>query len=437
MPRVAEGEMRSPIQEDTANSIHNMSRVASLLVACAVPLSAAAFVPSMTMGRSATRTPPIVMREPKKVAVGVIGTGLVGGELLKQIEECSAALKDQGLEITVASISKTRPDADGERQPWMLCDDEEGCTLESVAAAMDDPEAGEPGDFVRMAEFLKETSPHAIIVDATASELVSDYYPEWLAKGVNVVTPNKKAGSGDLDRWKDCVESMKATGAQWGDETTVGAGLPILNVLRTDLLATGDKVNTIEGIFSGTLSYLFNVYEPGMKFSDVIADAKDKGFTEPDPRDDLSGTDVARKVTILARACGIPVDLDDVPVSSLVPDALQDWSPKEGEVLADAFIEQMKAFDDEKDKLVKSAEEAGNVLRFVGVVDVAAKKVSVELRQYPKTHPFAGTQYADNICAFSTERYTPQPLVIQGPGAGAAVTAAGIFADVIKVAKSC
>ena len=114
MPRVAEGEMRSPIQEDTANSIHNMSRVASLLVACAVPLSAAAFVPSMTMGRSATRTPPIVMREPKKVAVGVIGTGLVGGELLKQIEECSAALKDQGLEITVASISKTRPDADGE-----------------------------------------------------------------------------------------------------------------------------------------------------------------------------------------------------------------------------------------------------------------------------------------------------------------------------------
>jgi len=222
----------------------------------------------------------------------------------------------------------------------------------------------------------------------------------------------------------------------WGDETTVGAGLPILNVLRTDLLATGDKVKTIEGIFSGTLSYIFNTYEPGMAFSDVINDAKEKGFTEPDPRDDLSGTDVARKVTILARACGIPVDLADVPVASLVPPALEDWAPAEGEVLADAFVAQMKAYDDEKAALIAEADEAGMVLRFVGVVDVDAKTVSVELRQYAKTHPFAGTQFADNICAFSTERYAPQPLVIQGPGAGAAVTAAGIFSDLIKVAKA-
>jgi len=224
---------------------------------------------------------------------------------------------------------------------------------------------------------------------------------------------------------------------QWGDETTVGAGLPILNILRTDLLATGDSIKTIEGIFSGTLSYIFNTFEPGMKFSDVIMDAKLKGFTEPDPRDDLSGTDVARKVTILARQCGIEVELDSVPVQSLVPESLQSWGPKEGEVLADAFVAQMQAFDDEKAALIKEAEDAGNVLRFVGVVDVPAKTVSVELRQYPKTHPFAGTQYADNIVAFNTERYTPQPLVVQGPGAGAAVTAAGIYADFLKIAKSC
>jgi len=230
---------------------------------------------------------------------------------------------------------------------------------------------------------------------------------------------------------------MEATSAQWGDETTVGAGLPILNILRTDLLATGDSIKTIEGIFSGTLSYIFNTFEPGMKFSDVIMDAKLKGFTEPDPRDDLSGTDVARKVTILARQCGIEVELDSVPVQSLVPESLQSWGPKEGEVLADAFVAQMQAFDDEKAALIKEAEDAGNVLRFVGVVDVPAKTVSVELRQYPKTHPFAGTQYADNIVAFNTERYTPQPLVVQGPGAGAAVTAAGIYADFLKIAKSC
>ena len=177
----------------------------------------------------------------------------------------------------------------------------------------------------------------------------------------------------------------------------------------------------------------------------MITDAKEKGFTEPDPRDDLSGTDVARKVTILARACGVEVDLDDVPVDSLVPASLQSWAPKEGEVLADAFIKEMEAFDAEKDALIKKATEAGNCLRFVGVVDLTAKNmmgmsspsVKVELKEYPLSHPFAGTQFADNICAFSTERYAPQPLVVQGPGAGAAVTAAGIFADVIKVAQAC
>jgi len=403
-----------------------------LLLAIVLPVAEALRFVSTTH----VRAPAARMMVPKKVAVGVVGTGLVGGELLKQIEEFAPALRKSGLDLSVVSISKTRPDADGERQPWMLCDTDEGCTLDSVEEAMADPDAGEAGDFVRMAEFLKETSPHAIMVDATASEAVSDYYSAWLNMGVHVVTPNKKAGSGNLDRWQECVTAMEQTGAMWGDETTVGAGLPILNVLRTDLLATGDKVKTIEGIFSGTLSYIFNTYRPGMAFSDVINDAKEKGFTEPDPRDDLSGTDVARKVTILARACGIPVDLNDVPVASLVPPALEDWAPADGEVLADAFVAQMKAYDDEKAALIKEADEAGMVLRFVGVVDVEAKTVGVELRQYPKTHPFAGTQFADNICAFSTERYAPQPLVIQGPGAGAAVTAAGIFSDLIKVAKA-
>ena len=200
---------------------------------------------------------PAMMAQPmKKIAVGIVGTGLVGGEFLEQLEGTRDMLKAQGLDVTVASISKTKPDADGERKPWMLCDDEEGCTLEDVEAGMKDADAGEAGDYVKMADFLKGVSDNAIIIDATASEAVSDYYATWLSKGVHVVTPNKKAGSGDLKRWKECQDAMAATGAQWGDETTVGAGLPILNVLRTDLIATGDKVGTIEGIFSGTLSYL-------------------------------------------------------------------------------------------------------------------------------------------------------------------------------------
>ena len=344
----------------------------------------------------------MMARPMKKVAVGVVGTGLVGSEFLSQLEATRQMLEAQGLDVTVASISKTKPTADGERKPWMLCDDEAGCTLDDVEAGLEDPNAGEEGDFLKMADFLTGVSENAIIIDATASEAVSDYYSKWLAKGVHVVTPNKKAGSGDLKRWRECVDAMAATGAQWGDETTVGAGLPILNVLRTDLIATGDKVKTIEGIFSGTLSYLFNTYKPGMKFSDVITDAKEKGFTEPDPRDDLSGTDVARKVTILARACGIEVELDDVPVESLVPAALQDWSPAEGEVLADAFIQQMEAYDQEKADLIAKADAAGEVLRFVGVVDVEKKAVAVELKAYPKSHPFAGTQVGPSLPSFSS-----------------------------------
>jgi aspartokinase/homoserine dehydrogenase 1 len=143
------------------------------------------------------------------------------------------------------------------------------------------------------------------------------------------------------------------------------------------------------------------------------------------------------QVTILARACGMLVSLEDVPVQSLVPSALQNWSPAPGAVVGDAFVEQMKAFDGEAAARLADADAHGNVLRFVGVVDVKAQTVSVELKQFPKSHPFAGTQWADNICAFSTQRYTPQPLVVQGPGAGAAVTAAGIYADFLKIAKSC
>ena len=391
-----------------------------------------AFTPLPALHRANTLIP----LSAKKIAVGIVGPGLVGGELLSQMEATSSSLEKHGLDVVVAAISELKPDPDGVLQPWMICSDQT-VSKRSFQGALGDHAAGEPGDFHKMADHLLTVSDHAVMFDTTASEVVANHYADWLKKGVHVVTPNKKVGSGSLKRWRECITAMEATGAQWGDETTVGAGLPIINTLRTDLLATGDKINTIEGIFSGTLSYLFNTYKPGMRFSDVIADAKEKGFTEPDPRDDLAGTDVARKVTILARQCGIDIELEDVPVESLVPEPLRDWNPAEGQVLADAFVKEMSAFDEEKALLMEEAESAGEVLRFVGIVDIENGKVSVELKRYPNTHPFAGTQWADNICAFSTERYTPQPLVVQGPGAGAAVTAAGIYADFLRIAASC
>lgn len=365
----------------------------------------------------------------KKVAVGIVGPGLVGGALLEQMEATKATLAANGMDVSVMAVSNLK---DG--KPWMLCR-EEWITLQDAKDAK--YADGEAGDLAKMADYLKSKAPNAVIFDTTAAEPVSQMYATWLKKGVHVVTPNKKVGSGPMARYNECMANMKETGAIWGYETTVGAGLPIVGTLKKDLLQTGDKIVKIEGIFSGTLSYIFNTFKPGMKFSDVINDAKVKGFTEPDPRDDLGGVDVARKVVILARECGLNVELSDVPIKSLVPDALADWKPKDGEVLADAFVKEMSAFDDEKTTLMAEADKENMVLRFVGSIDVANKKCEVKLAKYPKTHPFAGTQYADNIVAFSTERYVPQPLVVQGPGAGAAVTAAGIYADFIRIVDQC
>lgn len=361
----------------------------------------------------------------KRIALGMVGPGLVGGELLRQLEATKDILKDNGMELTVSAISDLK-----EGKPWMICR-ESWITLEQAQQAS--YADGEAGDFGKMADYLKSISQHAIILDTTAAEPVSNCYASWLKKGVHVVTPNKKVGSGPLGRYEECQATVKDTGVMWGYEVTVGAGLPIINILKKDLLQTGDKVHKIEGIFSGTLSYLFNTFKPGMKFSQVIADANAKGFTEPDPRDDLGGVDVARKVCILARECGMKVEMSDIPIKSLVPDALKDWKPKEGENMREAFVREMEKFDDEKTELMKAADEKGMVLRFVGIVDVKNKKCEVKLEQYPKSHSFAGTQWADNIVAFHTERYVPQPLVVQGPGAGAAVTAAGLYAEVIKI----
>mmetsp|Transcript_80320 Transcript_80320/g.117740 ORF Transcript_80320/g.117740 Transcript_80320/m.117740 type:complete len:370 (-) Transcript_80320:151-1260(-) len=361
----------------------------------------------------------------KRVAIGMVGPGLVGAEVLRQLEATKDILKANDMDVTVSCIADLK-----EGKPWMMCKESWISLDEAQKATYAD---GEAGDFEKMATYLKSIAPHAVIFDTTAAEPVSNMYASWLKKGCHVVTPNKKVGSGPLARYEECQSVVKNGDAIWGYEVTVGAGLPIMNILKKDLLQTGDKVKKVEGIFSGTLSYLFNTFKPGMKFSEVIADANSKGFTEPDPRDDLGGVDVARKVCIIARECGMKVELADIPIKSLVPEALANWKPKEGENMRDAFVTEMAKFDDEKTVLMQEAENKGMVLRFVGIIDVENKTCEVKLDMYPKSHSFAGTQWADNIVAFHTERYVPQPLVVQGPGAGAAVTAAGLYAELLKI----
>jgi aspartokinase/homoserine dehydrogenase 1 len=208
-------------------------------------------------------------------------------------------------------------------------------------------------------------------------------------------------------------------------EATVGAGLPVIQTLK-DLVLTGDEIRSISGIFSGTLAYLFNVYDGSRPFSEIVREAKARGYTEPDPRDDLSGTDVARKAVILAREAGLRLELGQVEVESLAPAELAQAS-------VDEFLEQLPAFDAPMAERVNQARRSGQVLRYVATVDVAAGSAKVGLQAFAPGHPFANISLTDNIVQFVTGRYCDNPLIVRGPGAGPAVTAAGIFADLLRL----
>jgi aspartokinase/homoserine dehydrogenase 1 len=207
-------------------------------------------------------------------------------------------------------------------------------------------------------------------------------------------------------------------------EANVGAGLPVLSTLH-DLVASGDDIVKIEGILSGTLSYLFNAYDGAVPFSELVRDAQRLGFTEPDPREDLSGNDVARKLLILAREIGLTMDIAEVPAESLVPKALSPGAFSPG------FFEAFARYDADMLKRLKAARAGGRVLRYVAVLENGRARAS--LQEYPQEHPLALVKGSDNIIAFTTKRYARTPLVVQGPGAGADVTAMGVFSDILKL----
>jgi aspartokinase/homoserine dehydrogenase 1 len=204
----------------------------------------------------------------------------------------------------------------------------------------------------------------------------------------------------------------------------VGAGLPVIQTLR-DLRETGDSIDSIEGIFSGTLAYLFNVYDGSVPFSAIVREAKKLGYTEPDPRDDLSGTDVARKLIILAREMGLKLDMADVQVASLVPGDLVKGA-------IDEFLDGLPRYDEAMYKRYQAAQQAGKVLRFVGRVS-AAGEATVGVVELDAKHAFANIALTDNVVRFATARYNKNPLIVQGPGAGPEVTAGGVFADLLRL----
>lgn len=269
-------------------------------------------------------------------------------------------------------------------------------------------------------KFLEEIPGKRVLVDNTSNQDVANAYPEFLKRGISVVTPNKKAFSSDISLWKEIQESGYRPYEPYlrrgliYHESSVGAGLPIISTLK-DLVNTGDQVQRIEGVFSGTMSFLFNNFAPvegkGGKWSAEVTKAKEAGFTEPDPRDDLNGVDVARKLVILARLVGLDIaSTDSFPVQSLIPAQLESVDS------AQEFMERLPEFDTSMDDIKNEAAKEGKVVRFVGSIDVAKKDVKVGLEKFDKGHPIAGLKGSDNIVSFYTERYGANPLVVQGAG---------------------
>ena len=351
----------------------------------------------------------------KTLSIGLIGCGTIGGTFLEQMQQQTQRLrKDFNLDLRVRGIARSNHMLLADRR-IDLGDWREDLSASETISDLDAFESHVHADHL----------PHAVIIDCTADQAIADRYAGWLQRGIHIVTPNKKAFSGNQSDYAALALSAKQGNAHYLYETTVCAALPIIRTIR-DLVDTGDRIRSLQGILSGTLAYLFNVYDGSVPFSEILIQAKDSGFTEPDPRDDLSGMDVARKLTILARELGQSIEIGDFPVQNLIAEDLRGLE-------VDKFLRELPKYDDEMLALYKEAKDEGKTLRYVarlteqGEAAVGLEKVSVDA-------PFSNISSTDNIVQFITDRYAANPLVIQGPGAGPEVTAGGVFGDLLKLA---
>lgn len=352
----------------------------------------------------------------KTLSIGLIGAGTVGGALLRQIEGQAGRLSRQfDLDLRVRAIARSKAMLLGQRRIDLAKWDSQ---FESRSVDL---------DFDAFERHVNpDHLPHAVIIDCTADDGIAGRYAGWLQRGVHVITPNKKAFSGNLESYRLLKQKSAQGSSHCFYETTVGAALPIISTLR-DLVDTGDDIRSVQGIFSGTLAYLFNVYDGTTPFSQIVRKAKESGYTEPDPREDLSGMDVARKLTILARELGQSIEIGDFPVENLIPDKLRGGSIEE-------FLEQLADYDDDILARYRAAAKAGKKLRYIAKLS-ADGQASVGLESVDASHAFGNINLTDNIVQFETLRYSENPLVVQGPGAGPEVTASGVFGDLLRLAS--
>ena len=301
--------------------------------------------------------------------------------------------------------------------------DEEGLPLDDALACL---EGGQPTDLDGLIETLAQSRlERLLVVDATASNDVALCYPDLIEHGIGIVTPNKRANTMDMAFYERLHRAVRRRHVSYRYETTVGAGLPVMSTL-CDLLRSGDRIQRIEGVFSGTLAYIFNCLDEGRSFSEIVHQAHALGYTEPDPRDDLTGEDVARKLLILAREMGLHVERRDIAVEALVPSSMMKQP-------IEVFLENLKNVDAHWRERVEAAARQDKRLRYVGRIEDG--QLSVGVRAVEAHSPFARLRGTENAIVFTTARYHAMPMLIQGPGAGPDVTAAGLLADLIQAAE--
>lgn len=349
----------------------------------------------------------------KQLNLFVMGVGNVGSKFLGQIQQQKAYLREElKLNLRVIGISNSRT----------MAFEDDGIDLENWEEALSN---GQKADKQTFFDTIKELNyRNSVFVDNTASEEVAQSYRNYLKNSISVVTCNKIACSSDYDYYKDLKQLAKQYNAPFLFETNVGAGLPIIDTLK-HLIASGDKVNKIQAVLSGSLNFVFNNFDDSVTFHDVVKQAQEEGYTEPDPTIDLSGIDVMRKILILARESGNKLDIDQIKNEPFLPEESLETNSNE------AFFNSLVKFESDFQKMYKEANDSDRKLKYVAQFEHGKAKVG--LQKIPKGHDFYNLEGSDNIVLFYTERYPNQPMIIKGAGAGADVTASGIFADIIRI----
>ncbi|UXN33943.1 bifunctional aspartate kinase/homoserine dehydrogenase I [Avibacterium paragallinarum] len=374
--------------------------------------SISAVVPQNKAIEAVKATHQALFNNKKVVDIFLVGVGGVGSELIEQVKNQRDYLAKKDIEIRVCAIANSNK---------MLLD-ANGLNLDHWQEDLEN--ATQPSDFDVLLSFIKlHHVVNPVFVDCTSAESVAGLYARALSEGFHVVTPNKKANTRELEYYNLLRENARKSQHKFLYETNVGAGLPVIENLQ-NLLAAGDELIRFSGILSGSLSFIFGKLEEGLSLSEVTALAREKGFTEPDPRDDLSGQDVARKLLILAREAGLQLELSDVEVEGVLPKGFAEGKS------VNEFMAMLPQLDAEFKARVEKAKAEGKVLRYVGQIENGKCKVSIV--EVGQDDPLYKVKNGENALAFYTRYYQPIPLLLRGYGAGNAVTAAGIFADILR-----